>query len=107
MGLVQREIERSGIPTVSISLELETTKRLAPPRALFVKWPFGHPLGQPGHVLQQRRVLWECFRDLRERPAEERGVVRELGFRWRREQYEPVDFGELDPPSAGRDGDED
>lgn len=96
MGLVQREIEGAGIPTVSVSLAREMTERLAPPRALFVKWPFGHPLGEPGNVLQHRRMLWECFADLRRRPREERGEVRDLGLKWRRERYRPVDFTSLD-----------
>lgn len=89
-------IEEKGIPTVSISLVREITERLAPPRALFVKWPFGHPLGEAGNVPQQRRILWECFRDLRERRREERGEVRNLGLRWKREEYGPVDFRALD-----------
>lgn len=96
MGLVQRIIEEAGVPTVSVSLERETTRRLAPPRAVFVRWPFGHPLGEPGHELQQRRMLHECFRDLRTRSREQRGEVRDLDLRWKREEYEPVDFSELD-----------
>lgn len=81
---------------MSVSLEREITERLAPPRAVFVKWPFGHPLGEPGNVLQQRRMLWECFADLRRRPREERGEVRDPGLRWRRQTYAPVDFAALD-----------
>jgi D-proline reductase (dithiol) PrdB len=96
VGLLQREIEAAGIPTVSISLVREVTERLAPPRALYLKWPFGHPLGEPGNVPQQRRVLWECFRDLRERPRDERGRVRDLDLKWKRETYAPVDFAALD-----------
>lgn len=96
MGLVQREIEAAGIPTVSISIVREITERLAPPRAVFVKWPFGHPLGEPGNVLQQRRMVWECLRDLRERVSEARGKVADPGLRWKRETYEPVDFASLD-----------
>ena len=96
MGLVQRVIEESGIATVSISQALAVSRRLRPPRALFLRWPFGHALGQPGNVPQQRRVLWEMLRDLRERPREDAGRVWELGLRWRRETYAPVDFGALD-----------
>lgn len=81
---------------MSVSLVREVTERLAPPRALFVKWPFGHPLGEPGNVPQQRRILWECFHDLRTRPEAEKGEVRDLGLRWRRETYGPVDFAALD-----------
>lgn len=102
MGLVQRVIEEAGVPTVSISLEREITRRLAPPRALFVRWPFGHPLGEPGHELQQRWMLYQCFRDLRTRSRRQRGEVRDLGLRWKREEYEPVDFSELDELRRGR-----
>ena len=96
MGLVQRVIEASGIATVSISQVRAITERLRPPRALHLRWPFGHALGEPGHVLQQRRVRWEMLRDLRERPRGEAGVVRDLSLRWRRETYGAVDFGLLD-----------
>ncbi|MDX1660600.1 MAG: hypothetical protein R3326_02315 [Gemmatimonadota bacterium] len=81
---------------MSISIAREITERLAPPRAVFVKWPLGHPLGEPGNVLQQRRMIWECFRDLRERPPDRKGEVRDLELRWKRETYEPVDFAALD-----------
>lgn len=100
VGLLARTIEAAGIPTVSISLVREVTARVRPPRALYLKWPFGHPLGEPGNVPQQRRVLWECFRDLRERPRERRGEVTDLALGWRRETYAPVDFGVLDADLA-------
>ena len=96
MGLVQRVIEAAGIPTISIVQVLAIARRLQPPRALYLRWPFGHALGEPGNMLQQRRVLWEMLRDLRERPRAEAGRVRDLGLRWRRETYAPVDFGALD-----------
>jgi hypothetical protein len=96
VGLVQRVIEAAGVPTVSIAQVMAIARRLRPPRAIFLRWPFGHALGEPGNVPQQRRVLWEMLRDLRERRREEAGEVRELGLRWRRETYAPVDFGALD-----------
>lgn len=96
MGLVQRVVEEAGTPTVSITQAHAISERLRPPRVLFLRWPFGHALGEPGNVRQQRRVLWEMLRDLRERPFEERGKVREPGLRWRRETYAPVDFRALD-----------
>lgn len=96
MGLVQRVIEAAGIPTVSVTQARAITERVRPPRALFLRWPFGHALGAPGQVAQQRRVLWEMLKDLRERPAGDRGEVRDLGLRWRRERYGPVDFAALD-----------
>jgi len=100
VGLVQRVIEATGVSTVSIVQVRAIARRLQPPRALYLHWPFGHALGEPGNVLQQRRVLWEMLRDLRERPRAEAGRVRDLGLRWRRETYAPVDFGALDGKSG-------
>ena len=59
VGLVQRVIDGAGIPTVSISQVRAISERLRPPRVLFLRWPFGHALGEPGSALQQRRVVWE------------------------------------------------
>jgi len=56
VGLVQREIEKAGIPTIGISIVREYTEKVQPPRTVHVKWPFGHPLGEPGNIKQQRAV---------------------------------------------------
>jgi hypothetical protein len=50
-------IESRGIPAVAIGLvrpHLESTRA---PRALFVPFPLGRPLGEPGDAAFQRRVL--------------------------------------------------
>ncbi len=57
MGVIQREIERAGIATVSISLVKEFTRVVRPPRALWVPFPFGRPLGAPNNAAVQRRVI--------------------------------------------------
>ena len=46
-----------GLTTVGISLIREHTEKLKPPRALWVPFPFGLPLGHPGDVAEQRAVL--------------------------------------------------
>ena len=43
--------------TVGISLIREHTEKLKPPRALWVPFPFGLPLGHPDDVAEQRAVL--------------------------------------------------
>ena len=68
MGVIQREIERGGIPTVSISLIREFSLQVRPPRALWVPFPFGRPLGAPNDAEIQRRVLCATLA-LLERPA--------------------------------------
>ena len=86
MGLVQREIEKAGIPTVGVSIVREYTEKVQPPRTVYIKWPFGHPLGEPGNIKQQRTVILEAFRVLYE--AVSPGEIVDLPFRWRRHDYE-------------------
>jgi hypothetical protein len=57
VGLIQGCIEAEGIPSVSISLLKEVTARVEPSRALWVPFPLGYPLGEPGRPEIQERVL--------------------------------------------------
>lgn len=57
VGLIAAEIERQGIPTTSVSLLEEITRTIKPPRALFVPFDLGYPLGEPGNPQLQRRVI--------------------------------------------------
>ena len=50
-------IERTGIPTVSITLLRDITERVAPPRALYVDRPLGFPLGRANDPSLQRRII--------------------------------------------------
>lgn len=57
VGLIQAAIEREGISTVSISLLREVTSVIRPPRALFVPFRMGYPLGVPNDVELQHRII--------------------------------------------------
>lgn len=59
--LVQAAIEREGITTVAISLLREVAAALQPPRALFVPFPMGYPLGAPHDAALQHRVIAAAF----------------------------------------------
>ena len=93
MGLIQRAIESVGIPTIGISIVREYTEKVKPPRTIFLKWPFGHPLGEPFHVAQQRAVLAEAFIALLS--IKEPGKIVDLPFRWKRESYDRDRMQEL------------
>lgn len=93
MGLIQREIEKAGIPTIGISLVRAYSEKVKPPRTVFVRWPFGHPLGEPFNIPQQRAVLAEAFRALYS--VTEPGTILDLPFRWRRENYGDYDIEAL------------
>jgi len=55
--VVARRLEEAGLVTTSISLIREHTEKLKPPRALWVPFPFGLPLGHPDDTAEQRAVL--------------------------------------------------
>jgi hypothetical protein len=61
VGLIQRQIEYAGITTVSISLLREITEKTRPPRALFVPFPLGYPLGEPNNADLQTRIMRAAF----------------------------------------------
>ncbi len=82
MGLVQRAVEELGIPTVAISIMRRFTEETRASRAVFVRWPLGHPLGEPFKVAQHRAVLEAAFKALE--TIKEPGTIIDLPFRWRR-----------------------
>lgn len=87
MGLVQRIIEENGISTIGISINRPYTEKVKPPRSIFMRWPFGHPLGEPGHIDQQAAVLGKAFDALFSITSP--GKIMDVGWRWRRETYPP------------------
>jgi hypothetical protein len=50
-------LEAEGLPTAGISLIRPHTEIIKPPRALWVPFELGHPLGPPNNTAFQRRVL--------------------------------------------------
>jgi len=83
--LIQREIEHSGIPTVGISLVREYTEKIKPPRTIHLRWPFGHPVGEPFKEAQQAATLDKAFGALY--GITEPGDIIDIRFKWRREIY--------------------
>jgi hypothetical protein len=79
-------IERAGIPTAGITIVRKYTEKIKPPRSVFLRWPFGHPLGEPFMIEQQRAVLTEVFKALYSVTMP--GDIIDSGFGWRREKYD-------------------
>lgn len=80
MGLIAREVEESGIPTVCVSLTREITDEIKIPRTAFLKFPLGHPFGHPGEVTEQTDILRAalgCFETI-----QQPGGVVDLPFEW-------------------------
>jgi hypothetical protein len=100
VGLIARAVEATGIPTVSISITKELTKMVGVPRALYLRWPLGHPLGAAGQSLQQRTVIFDSLRLLQS--AQRPGIIEEPGYRWRRESYSEPDWSQLAMLTIGK-----
>ena len=66
---------------------------MMPPRSLFLRWPFGHPLGEPFMADQHRAVLAELFRALYTIATP--GEIIDAGFRWRRKKYDHYSICEV------------
>ncbi len=57
MGLVQRVIEASGIPTISVTLSQGISRKVKPPRAVYTGFPLGHPFAFPHQRFRQLQLL--------------------------------------------------
>lgn len=60
--LVAAALEGQGIATVVIQLLREVAVKVRPPRALFVPFPHGYPLGKPNEPELQRGVIEAALR---------------------------------------------
>lgn len=66
MGGLSHYFEDEGIATTQISLIKEHTQKIKPPRALWVTFPLGRPLGNPNDPEFQRDVLSRALELLNE-----------------------------------------
>lgn len=60
--LVAAACEEAGITTVALQLLREVAVAVRPPRALWVPFPHGYPLGEAGDPAGQREVLEAALR---------------------------------------------
>ena len=57
VGLIARQAEAAGIPTLSMSSARDITAAVRPPRAAFLDWPLGHTSGRPGQPDANEAVM--------------------------------------------------
>lgn len=76
VGLVQRAIEAAGVPTFSVTMLPEVTRRVGVPRAGAVPYPLGHPFGPPGDPQLRARLLRSALRGAQSIP--EPGTIVDL-----------------------------
>jgi hypothetical protein len=67
VSLVAAELERRGLATVTIQLLREVAEKVRPPRALYVPFKHGYPLGAPNDPALQHRVIEAALQLLEDR----------------------------------------
>ena len=80
MGLVQRVLEASGIPTVALSMIPDLTRAVGVSRLAGISYPMGRPRGRPHDADGQRAVLRSMLDLLATAPGPDTYV--ELPFVW-------------------------
>ena len=77
-----------GVTTSALALVKEVAVAAHAPRFLYLHWPFGHALGEPGNIAQQRTVLHDMLSMATSAPRP--GLVVDLPYKWRREKYPSI-----------------
>jgi hypothetical protein len=85
VGLIAREIERAGIPTVTLSVVREASLRMPAPRNVFVPFRLGQIFGEPAADVQQRAVLMDALMVFAHESTP--GAILDLPDRWKRSVY--------------------
>ncbi len=89
VSLIARVVESYGMSTVALSLNREISEKIRAPRTLYLRFPYGSPLGEPGNVDQHLTILRDMLAALVR--IDEPGIILDLPYRWRRETYRPVE----------------
>jgi hypothetical protein len=61
VGLIAREIEARGVPTLSLTSALSITRAVNPPRAAYLDFPLGHTAGKPLQPALNLRILRDAL----------------------------------------------
>jgi hypothetical protein len=80
VGLIARQVEAAGIPTLCMTSALDITRAVNPPRAAFVDFPLGHTTGKPHEPALQRDIMLEALDGFIALTTP--GSIRRLPFRW-------------------------
>ena len=96
--MIQRAIEKSGLPTVAIVNLKNIAERVGMPRAVSVKFPRGATMGPPHQRDLHRKVLLDALDWLH--TARQSDRYRELAHRW----HPDAAHNEMSPQAATKAG---
>ena len=90
---MQRAIEKRGIPTVSLSVSLDVTQQIKPPRAMFLPFMMGHHFGVPFHSELQKKIIREALSKIES--ASESGDIHFFPMTWAQARNEGKEIERL------------
>lgn len=96
MGLVQRVLESSGIPSVSLSMIPAFTRAVGVSRLAGIGYPMSRPMGRPGDAEGQRAVLRAALEVLASAQGPDTYV--ELPFTWPETPAQARKGSDVNPP---------
>lgn len=80
VGLIARELEARGIPTLSMSSAYSITASVRPPRAVYLDYPLGHTSGKPDDKPLQQSIVRDALTAFTQ--IEEPGTIMTLPYEW-------------------------
>jgi D-proline reductase (dithiol) PrdB len=81
VGLIQYEIEKAGIPTISISHLRDLTEKVRVPRAMHLRFPLGRSFGKANETELQKQILLDAIHYLKEINVPE--TIIKLPYKWK------------------------
>jgi len=91
VGLIARHLETAGFPTIGLTSARTITKRVNPPRAVFLDAPLGHTSGPPGAPEVQRRIVRSALEY--GVTMHEPGTIVDLDLRWHHDDWKGDPLG--------------
>ncbi|MGH7934674.1 MAG: hypothetical protein ACREQN_16145 [Candidatus Binataceae bacterium] len=104
VGLIAREVEAAGIPTLCMTSARDITQAVNPPRAVFVNFPLGHQTGKPNQPGLQRQIVRNAMRAFE--TIDGPGTIVELPYVWDPDdrRWEETDYTDgFLPPQPAKD----
>ena len=83
---------------MSVSVALDVTRHVKPPRPIFLPFMMGHHFGVPFHTALQRQIIVEALGRLHE--AERSGDVVALPFTWAQARREGIEIEKSRRPAT-------
>jgi D-proline reductase (dithiol) PrdB len=74
-------LESKGIVTVTLNLFKEIAETVKPPRSLYLRFPYGSPVGKPNDREQQLNVITEALELLE--TASTPGIIKDSSIRFK------------------------